>query len=248
MSLNAANRYRLLGEMIIRVIETITTMIVDDHPIVRKGLRTLLDVEEDIEVLADFDKVSDAVSFVRGCSVLPKVCILDLSLPGESGFSMIQQLEKMSIKILVLSMHEENTYASRAINMGAHGYLMKSEPLRRSQGHSTGKWWAYLVGTEFKSVANESAVNPHLLSSQNIVDCLSNREFEVLNLVAAGMKPKQIAEKMQLSTKTVNVYKEKLKDKLGLTSSTQLLQFASNLEQRSNLFWKKPQPSMCNRI
>ena len=237
MSLNAANRYRLLGEMIIRVIETITTMIVDDHPIVRKGLRTLLDVEEDIEVLADFDKVSDAVSFVRGCSVLPKVCILDLSLPGESGFSMIQQLEKMSIKILVLSMHEENTYASRAINMGAHGYLMKSEPpsevskaIRRVNG---GHIW---LGPNSKSVAHESAVNPHLLSSQNIVDCLSNREFEVLNLVAAGMKPKQIAEKMQLSTKTVNVYKEKLKDKLGLTSSTQLLQFASNLEQRSNLF------------
>ena len=127
--------------MIIRVIETITTMIVDDHPIVRKGLRTLLDVEEDIEVLADFDKVSDAVSFVRGCSVLPKVCILDLS-PGESGFSMIQQLEKMSSKFRSVDARRE--HLCRAINMNSW-LPYEKRALRGLKGHSTGKWWAYLV-------------------------------------------------------------------------------------------------------
>lgn len=217
----------------------IELVLVDDHPIVRKGLRELLSIEPDFKVLGDFSTFLETTSFLEHRSNSPDVCIVDLSLPERSGFDLIEVIRKNHplTKILVLSMHEENLYAARVVDLGASGYLMKSQPpatvVDAVRSVHEGQLW---LSPEVQQQMLQSPRSGGAHSEPQDISHLSNRELQVLSLISLGLKPKQIAIKMGLSTKTINVYKEKLKDKLSLESSTQLLQYASSLRGSISIF------------
>ncbi len=202
----------------------IRIVIADDHTIVREGLKRILATEPSIEVVGEAINGSDTLEKVRkgGFDIL----LLDLSMPGKSGIEAIKQIkeEQPHLRILVLTMHEESIYAVRAIRAGASGYLTKESAaellVAALQRIASGK---IFISPE---VAEQLALNlqpghlelPHTL--------LTDREFQVFRLLGAGLSVSDIAEKLNLSVKTVSTHKTKILEKLGAKSLADLIKYA----------------------
>ena len=198
----------------------IKLLIVDDHPVVRQGIRQILAEAADI-IVAD--------EAVNGASAIAKcqrggwdAILLDLSMPGSDGLEVLKQLrrEHPALPILVLSMHPEDQFALRAIRAGASGYLTKdSAPdelvnaIRRvvQGGHYLSPWLSERLARE---IANGSATSPH--------EQLSDREYQVMLRIASGKTTKEIADELSLSPKTVSTYRLRLSQKMGLAGEAEL--------------------------
>lgn len=202
-------------------------LLVDDHPVIRHGLRQLLSHEADLDVCAEAGSVAEALEAVE--SQRPDLAILDISLGNEDGIQLVKQISARwpDVFLLVLSMHGEKLYAERAIRAGAHGYIMKQEPheqlvaaIRRvaSGGvhlsDTLQKDWLRLIQT-----GEPRRTTP--------IESLTDRELAVFRLVGQGNSTREIADELHLSVKTVETYKEKTKEKLGLRSATELVQKAT---------------------
>ncbi|MFL2547503.1 MAG: response regulator [Candidatus Rariloculaceae bacterium] len=205
-----------------------TVFIVDDHPIVRDGLRQLINAEDDLEVSADAATVESAVEILD--AGLPDVVIADLSLPDSDGFELLKLIRNRSMKlpVLVLSMYDENMYAERMLNAGANGYIMKQAAadqlliaLRRVL--AGGVYVSERLGARKDEAVleddGEQAINP--------VKRLSNREVQVLNLIGSGKTSREVAENLNLSVKTVESHRQRIKKKLELDTPAELVQFAA---------------------
>ncbi len=202
----------------------IRVLLADDHTIVRDGLKRILESQPEIEVVAEAVNGFEVMEGVRrgGFDVL----LLDLSMPGKSGVDLIKQVkaERPSLPVLVLTMHEEEIYAVRAIRAGASGYLTKESAAEMlvSALHRVA------IGRLFISpgVAEQLALN--LMPGD--VDLphkdLSDREFEVFQLLAAGLSATQIGEKLHLSVKTVSTHKTNILQKLHAESLADLIKYA----------------------
>jgi len=201
----------------------IRVLIADDHKLVRDGLRGILAAASGIEVAAEAANGDEALALVRAQAF--DVALLDLSMPGLAGIDLIKRLkiERPQLHILVLSMHGEQQYAARALKAGAAGYLTKdaaSEQLVTA-----------LRKVAAGGVAISDATAASLLASARDGDGpphtrLSNREFEVFRLLAAGRTPTEIADQLRLSVKTVSTHKARAQQKLGLTSTAELVRYA----------------------
>jgi DNA-binding NarL/FixJ family response regulator len=202
-------------------------LLVDDHALVRSGIAELISREPELEVCGEAKDASLALRLAREKE--PHLAIIDLSLREGSGMELLKQLhvEKPSIKLLVCSMHDEDLYAERALRSGAMGYVSKQAP-------SADMIKAIRTVLDGRVYASERLVE-HVLSrvssgahspEDSPLKALSDRELEVLSLLGKGLSTREIAEHLNLSTKTIDTYREHLKSKLDLQDVHELLRFA----------------------
>ena len=200
----------------------IRILVADDHEIVRDGLKRILAAAGDLQVAGEAASGDQALALVRAHDY--DVAMLDMSMPGLSGIDLIQRLkaEKPALKLLVLSMHGEHQYAARALKAGASGYLTKDSAAEQ------------LVVALRKIAAggvhvSDAAAAGLLGAGNRLHGALSDREFEVLRLLASGLSPTEIGERLHLSVKTVSTHKSRILEKLGLSGTAELVRYA--LEQ-----------------
>jgi two-component system, NarL family, invasion response regulator UvrY len=202
----------------------IRVAIIDDHPLVRRGLREALATDSSITVVAEAGR-SDEVLTALGdhpCDVL----LLDLSLPGRGGIDVLADVRRQfpSVRTLIVSSHDNATQILRAIRAGAAGYLTKAAPeeelLRAIHSvHRTGRHISDAVGAvlaEFAQGGGETGT----------IGVLSDREVEVMLRLAKGESVSAIADALSLSVKTISTYRSRLLEKLGLTSTADLVRYA----------------------
>lgn len=207
---------------------SINVILVDDHPIVREGLRQIIDIEEDMSVCAEASNCSDAMFLMEKHS--PSVAIIDITLDGEkSGLDLLKEakIKFPDIHYMVLSMHEESLYAERAIRAGASGYILKKE----APGAIAGTIRRVINGELYLSEGISGKIISKLLNSSSdggraTIDKLSDREFEVFQMIGNGMTARDIAEKLALSINTIESHKRHIKEKLNLKNSTELVKNA----------------------
>ena len=202
----------------------IRIVIADDHAIVREGLKRIILAAGDMEVAGEAANGSEVMQRVRDLAF--DVLVLDLSMPGRSGMEVIRlvRAEKPRLRILVLSMHQELQYAVRAIKSGASGYLTKeSAPAQLEQAIRKVAGGGAFVTAE---VAEQLALGAMPGGDAPLHESLSNREFEVLRLLVAGVSVTDIAGRLNLSVKTVSTHKANLMHKIGLQNQSELIRYA----------------------
>lgn len=199
--------------------------LVDDHALVREGLRSLIEQQPDLEVAGE---APDAAGALDALSTTPSDLVLvDLTLVNGSGLELIKDLavHHPEVPAVVVSMHDELVYAERTIRAGARGYVMKSE----SSHQVLNAIRRVLSGKIYVSEKVMAAIAAKLgkpKSSDSPVDTLSDRELQVFEAIGTGLTTSEIAERMNLSVKTVQVYFARAKEKLGVTSARELLREA----------------------
>lgn len=203
--------------------------LVDDHPIVRQGLVQLIEQEPDLEVCGEASDVKEARAALAKRT--PDVVILDLSLRDSDGIELVKDIRNKyeRLPVLVLSMHDENIYAERLLSAGANGYIMKQAAadqlliaLRRvlAGGVYVSERVSMSMLERFAASGRNQSADP--------IKRLSNRELQVLNLIGRGKTTREIADNLNLSVKTVESHRQRIKKKLNLSSAPQLVQFAVN--------------------
>jgi len=202
-------------------------LIVDDHPIARLGLAQLINQEQDLEVSAEAENAQEALKAFASCE--PDVAIVDISLRGRNGLELVRDIRARhsSLPILVLSIHDETLYAGRALRAGASGYIMKEEAAEEVVAAIR----CVLAGEIYLSKNMASRMLHKALrgtgsAAGSPAELLSNRELEVFELMGRGMGTRQVAERLDLSVKTVESYQAHIKAKLNLPSGTELLRHA----------------------
>ena len=202
-------------------------LIVEDHPVMRRGIRDILGEMPDCTICGEAADAPDA--FKQILEKKPDLAIIDISLHQGNGLELVKQVRAADehVKLLVLSMHDDEIFAERAIRAGALGYLNKSAAstklVEAVQRVLAGK--VYLsVGTADTFLRRLSAGRA---DEPSPVACLSDRELEVLELIGRGQTTREIAEKMALSIKTVETHREHIKAKLDLKNTAQLSRFAA---------------------
>ena len=210
-------------------------LIVDDHSIVREGLKRLIEAEPDFIVCAEAEDGVKALEIA--VKTKPDVAVTDIGLPGMSGLYLIKNLKTRlpTLPILAVSMYEESVYAERAIRAGAKGYLMKKESalkvIEAIRKILSGK--LYLSEVVSESILGKVAgLDP---SEGDIVQRLSDRELEVFQMIGKGHKTSEIADSLNLGVKTVESYKEQIKTKLDLDSASALTQYAVEWSKNQSL-------------
>lgn len=198
-------------------------VLVDDHRIVREGLRRILSLSPDIEIVGEADEGHDALALIRRCA--PQVAVIDLNMPGLSGMNLVRRIrqEHPTTAVLVLSMYEEQHYAMRALKSGAQGYLSKDtaadELVQAVRKVASGG--CHLSRTMAERVAMSLAHQ----QDAPLHEQLSEREFEVFQLIVAGWRMTDIAEALHLSIKTVSTHKSHLLQKMKMDSTAALIRY-----------------------
>lgn len=211
-------------------------MIVDDHPIFRKGLAQLINEEDDMAVCAEAETVFDAQKMIA--KTRPDMLIVDISLKDASGLELVKYMRERNVKIpvLVLSMHEESEYAERAMKAGAQGFIMKQEMTNN------------VISAIRRVLSGKNYLSENMLDSilerigdmdrnapEDPVHRLSNRELEVFGMIGRGIKNGEIASRLNVSVKTVGTYRENIKKKLNARNSGQLMKMAIEWNKKINM-------------
>jgi len=201
-------------------------LIVDDHPMMREGLRTLISRERDLIVCGEAETASQALDAVA--KLKPDLVLADITLPGPNGIELIKDIcaLQQGMSILVISMHDESLYAERVLRAGARGYIMKQEsgPTMMQAIRQVLAKRIYL-SDKMSARILEYVVGKRTEASP--IKRLSDREWEVFQLVGRGRSTVQIAEELHLSPKTVEAHRAHVKEKLDLRTMTELVSFAS---------------------
>ena len=202
----------------------IRVAIADDHMVVRQGLKQILSESEDFQLAGEATNAAETIKLVREEKI--DVLILDMSMPGRSGIELIVQIksELPRLPVLVLSMHAEEQYAVRAIKAGAAGYLTKESIADELVGavRKVAKDGLYITAAVAVRLALEvgeaRSMEPHKL--------LSDREYEIFELLVRGKSVSDIAEQLCINSKTVSTYKARILNKMQLTSTVALVHYA----------------------
>jgi DNA-binding NarL/FixJ family response regulator len=207
-------------------------LLVDDHPIVRLGVRQLVSAEPDLEVCGEAESAEAARQCIK--QARPDLVIADLSLAEGTGLDLIRFLHESvpALPVLVLSMHDEALFAERVIRAGARGYIMKREAVTGLVGAIrqvlTGR--IYVSDRVAQSVLER--VGQEDACTANPVASLTDRELEVLDLIGRGHNTATIAEQLGVSIKTIETYRGNIKTKLNLKDATELVRFAATWTER----------------
>lgn len=202
---------------------TIRVLLVDDHAIARNGVRLMLGTADDITVAGEAGNAQDALQLLQAQEF--DVALLDITMPGKNGLDLLKVLraDRPKMAVLILSTYSEDIYAVRALKLGAAGYLTKDAP--------TG----VLVAAVRKAAAGGKHVSPAMLEKLASLiggggmanhETLSNRELEVLKLIAAGESLVQVGKALHLSPNTVTTYRARILEKMGMTSNAELTRYA----------------------
>jgi DNA-binding NarL/FixJ family response regulator len=201
-------------------------IIADDHTIVREGLKQVLAAAGDLTVIAEAQNGAEVMQRVREHEF--DVLLLDMSMPGKSGIELIKQVhaEKPKLRILVLSMHEEEQYAVRALKAGAAGYLTKESASAQLVAaiRKVAAGGAYITA----AVAEQFALGAMANNSGPPHAALSDREYQVFEMLVAGKTITEIAERLNLSVKTVSTHKARILQKMNMTNPAELIRYAIN--------------------
>jgi DNA-binding NarL/FixJ family response regulator len=209
--------------------------VVDDHPIVRQGLALMINAESDLAVCGEAEEAQTALQSIVACK--PDILIIDISLNGPDGLELVKHVRAVfpELPVLVLSMHDEATYAERALRAKANGYIMKQEAtekvlvaVRRILNGEI-----YLSERMANKVLQQYMAGSAAAVGQSRITELSDRELEVFRLICDGHGTRQIAEELHLSVKTVETYQAHIKEKLLLRTGREMVQQA--------IFWKMSQ-------
>ena len=212
----------------------ISVLIADDHSMVRQGLKQILELEEDITVIAQASNGAEAVKLTKEHN--PDVVLMDINMPGTNGIEAIKELklEKNPSKIIVLTIHDDREYLFKTIQMGAEGYVLKdAEPYVLVEAiRSVSKGQSYIQANMTKELVREfNRVTLHE-KDKSETNGLTAREVEVLGLIAEGMINKEIAKKLFISEKTVKNHVSNIFKKLNVSDRTQgaIYAFKHNLK------------------
>ena len=203
-------------------------LVIDDHPAVREALGLRIGRQPDLEVCGEAADTADALRLVADAA--PDVAVVDISLKTGSGIDLIKRIRdrNLEVRMLVWSMHPESLYAERELRAGALGYVNKDQAtdviidaIRRVRD---GKVWLSETMTERLLHRTVGANN---VTSVSPADVLADREFEVFRLIGRGTKTAEIADRLHLSVKTVETYRDRIRTKLGLPDGTRLSHYAT---------------------
>jgi DNA-binding NarL/FixJ family response regulator len=202
-------------------------LIVDDHPVVRYGLTQLIQDEPDLAVCGEAADAGKALELVQ--TLKPDLVLIDISLKGAGGMELIKAIKTQNkwVKMLVHSMHDESLFAERALHAGALGYVNKEEAQDKIieairqvlRGH------IYLSGRMTERMMQRVMTGKGKIE-ESPISSLSDRELEVFELIGKGLSTREIADKLHLSVKTVETYRDHIKTKLGLDNNTELIRQA----------------------
>jgi DNA-binding NarL/FixJ family response regulator len=201
-------------------------LIVDDHPLMREGLRGTINRESDLRVCGEAENARQATEAVA--KLAPDLVVVDITLPGRSGLELVKDLKVAhpGLAILCHSMHDETLYAERVLRAGAAGYITKQQPpeelvkaIRKVLDHKV-----YLSQTASERLLQR--FTGKVQSNQSPAEILTDREFEVFRLIGQGRTPQEIARQLHLSAKTVAVHYANIRKKLKLPSTAQLIRLA----------------------
>jgi DNA-binding NarL/FixJ family response regulator len=208
-------------------------LIVDDHPILRKGLSMLINQEPDLNVAGEAGDARRAMELIDALE--PDMVIVDISLPGVDGIELIKNLKltRGDLPALVVSMHDEALFAERALRAGARGYIMKQEAVEKVliaiRRILAGE---IFVSSSIATKMLEKLVEGEAKNAASPLDLLSDRELTVFQLIGQGIGTRQIAEELHLSVKTIETYRSHIKEKLRLASGMDLLKYAFQWVQK----------------
>lgn len=206
----------------------IRLMVVDDHPIVRQGIKSLLELEHDYVVIGEAESVAEGLKLVSENT--PDAAIIDIALKGSDGLELIKSIRAMDYEfpIVVMSMHDESLYAQRVLRAGGNGYIMKKELsdnlVKALQEVSSGG--IYVSETMRQKFLHHMSGKG--AQDVSLVEKLSDRELEVFRLIGQGYSTRSIAESLHLSIKTIETYRSHIKEKLNLANATELVRSATN--------------------
>jgi PAS domain S-box-containing protein len=204
-----------------------SVLVVDDHPIVRQGLVQIINREKDLYVCGEAKSADEAMVLVG--RLKPQLLIVDISLKGASGIDLITSLRSRygDIPVLVLSIHDESLYAERAMRVGARGYVMKREaPQTIVKAIRTVLEGKQYLSDKVKDKLLDNIAYDKSAHLKSLLDGLTNREFEIFQFIGNGLSNRHIAEKLNISIKTVENYRDRIKNKLRFESSTDVAQMA----------------------
>jgi DNA-binding NarL/FixJ family response regulator len=203
-------------------------LLVEDHPVVRHGLRAVIDDEADLNVCGEAGTNAEGLAQIK--RLRPDIAVIDITLGGDNGLDLIKQAHDdfPDLPLLALSMHDEAVYGERALRAGAKGYVMKKEAMdklltaiRRVLGGEL------YVSDAMAAKLVSKLLNPKAAKdAEPSVESLSEREFQVFRLIADGVGPSEIAQRLSLSVKTVETHREHIKEKLGLKSGAELTRYS----------------------
>ena len=201
----------------------IRVITVDDHPVVRRGLKQIIAAESDMQVAGEAENAREALRIIRqtACDAV----VLDISLPDTSGLDVLSRLksERPTLPVLIMSIHDEEQYALRVLKTGASGYLMKDslpEELIKAIRKITsgGKYISPTIAERLASEFASSEKAPH--------EKLSDREFQIMCLIASGKSLKEIGEVLYISGKTVSSYRARILEKMSMKTNADLVGYA----------------------
>lgn len=208
--------------------------IVDDHPMMRDGLRALISGENDLEVCGEAEDAAPALEQIE--KLRPDLAIVDITLRSTSGLELIKDLKSRTpdVPALVISMHDESLYAERVLRAGGRGYVMKQEggkKIMEAIRHVLGGGTFVSPKVSARILDAFSGARPERSSP---IEMLTDREFEVFQLIGRGLSTKEIAAKLHVSAKTIEVHRVNIKQKLNVGTAPELIRFAVRWVEAQN--------------
>jgi two-component system response regulator NreC len=210
------------------VAEKIRVLLADDHAVLRSGLRALLNLEPDMEVVGEASNGREAIEL--GQTLKPDVIVMDISMPEMDGLAAAKAIHELELPchVVILTVHAEEDYLFQTLQMGASGYVLKSsadtelmDAIRAAQ-----RGEVFLYPSAVKKVLGEYLKGARGEGGKGALEALTSREKEVLKLTAEGFTNQEIAEKLVISPKTVDTYRQRIMEKLNLHHRSQLVQYA----------------------
>ncbi|HZR78491.1 MAG TPA: response regulator transcription factor [Chthoniobacterales bacterium] len=200
-------------------------LLVDDHPVLRKGMVRLIDANNDFEICGESSNATEAMALIRELS--PDLVIVDIGLPGTSGIELTKTIraEFPKLPVLILSMHEEVLYATRALRAGASGYIVKQDAIDNiavavREALIGRRYLSPVIAEQMQQNGSASA------TSADPISLLTDREFEIFELIGKGHEVREISEALGVSPKTVETHRTNIKEKLKLKNARQVARLA----------------------
>ncbi|MBL1232104.1 MAG: DNA-binding response regulator [Flavobacteriales bacterium] len=208
--------------------ETINILLVDDHTLIREGLKLILKKNKNFKIIGEASNGVEAIRYIDKNAEKIHVVMLDITMPELDGFEVAKIIKQNhpEIKILALTMHSEESYITKMIDVGVHGYVLKDSNLEDlSTAIKTILEGKPYYSSDVSAIMINSLMNKDKKKDNSELDNLTDREVQIINLITEGMKSSEIADQLRLSTRTIEVHRRNLMKKLDVKNTAELVSF-----------------------